>query len=91
VLALGIALDVPVVSDFRFIQLYELIYRGALTLLGFSERASRISTASVLSALCQFNRADMITFVVSTESRREQTSSTLYDLNEEALNDPQPR
>jgi 2-polyprenyl-6-methoxyphenol hydroxylase-like FAD-dependent oxidoreductase len=77
------ALDAGVADGFTPLRLYDLIYRGAWTLLAFTGRGSTANPTAVqqtLSSLAPFPNS----FIVSTTSHIDTGKHILYDLDEEA-------
>ena len=78
------ALDADVVQDHISLRLYDLIYRGSWTLLGFTGTGSSANPETVGRALTAFDRPDLIQRVVTTNSRATAATTTLFDLDEVA-------
>ena len=77
------ALDAAVNHGFASIRLYDLLYRGAWTLLAFSGRGRGADAGAAGQAVAKLGRPDLATFVVSTDSRAAASDAMLYDLDEE--------
>lgn len=71
---------------FESIQIYDLLYRGAWTLLGFEGRTIHARIGVVVHALRKLSRPDLASFIVSTrgEEPAGNVGEVLYDLDEEA-------
>ena len=78
------ALDTTIVQGAVPVQLYDLIYKGSWTLLGFSGCGAKSATTEVLQALKALRQPRLPTFFVTTESVKGLENSILYDLDEEA-------
>ena len=78
------ALDSSVNCGFESIHLYDLIYRGGWTLLGFAGRGKAADAAAIGRAIAALGRDDLATFTVLTDSQPSHGVETLYDLDEEA-------
>ncbi|WPH04378.1 FAD-dependent monooxygenase [Acrodontium crateriforme] len=76
-------LNAPVVHELVSIQLYDLIYRGAWTLFGFSGRTLNVHAETLDVALRRLERPDLETFIISTVNDFSSSFPILYDLDEE--------
>lgn len=82
----GPGTEPAVVRCCQRVQLYELIYRGAWTLLCFSGVGSSAHTGALKAAVTSINRHDLQTFFVLTDGHEGKgvEDHMLFDLDEEA-------
>ncbi|MBV9076921.1 MAG: hypothetical protein JO048_05495, partial [Methylobacteriaceae bacterium] len=78
------ALDAAVVQDGEEGRLYEFIYRGGWTLLGFAGRGTRANLAAVVAACARAAEAGVASHLVTTSGENAGSLPALYDLDEEA-------
>ena len=78
------ALDAAVSTASASVRLYDLVYRGAWTLLAFGGRMPRNDAASTLDAVRNLGRPDLAAFVISPDGRLDGSIPILFDLDEEA-------
>ena len=77
------ALDVDLSKGTETVKMYQLIYAGGWTILGFTGTENS-NCSTVTEALKAFDRADLPCYIVSTDSRIGSTVPVLYDLDEVA-------